>query len=149
MQETQEAWVQSLDQEESLEEEMATHSSILPGENPTDRGAWQAIVHGVAKELDATVLLNTQMPQRSHMWRADYKLYGGNSDSLRVGVPNPHVVQRSTVDIITDFLQMGRLKLRDLTILLEISNLSAKASHKILILSLLCFPYFQSHYFLQ
>ena len=23
-------------------------------ENPTDRGAWQAIVHGVAKELDAT-----------------------------------------------------------------------------------------------
>ena len=29
MQETQEVWVQSLDQEDSLEEEMATHSSIL------------------------------------------------------------------------------------------------------------------------
>ena len=29
MQETQELWVQSLDQEDPLEEEMATHSSIL------------------------------------------------------------------------------------------------------------------------
>ena len=35
MQETQ---VQSLDQEDSLEEEMATHSSILAWKNPTDRG---------------------------------------------------------------------------------------------------------------
>ena len=29
MQETQEMWVQSLGQEDTLEEEMATHSSIL------------------------------------------------------------------------------------------------------------------------
>ena len=29
MQETQEMWVQSLDQEDALEQEMATHSSIL------------------------------------------------------------------------------------------------------------------------
>ena len=29
MQETQEVWVQSLDQEDPLEKEMATHSSIL------------------------------------------------------------------------------------------------------------------------
>ena len=28
---------------------MATHSSILPQENPMDRGAWQATVHGVTK----------------------------------------------------------------------------------------------------
>ena len=35
-------WVQYLGQEDSLEEEMATHSSI-------NRGAWWAIVHGVAK----------------------------------------------------------------------------------------------------
>ena len=27
-------------------------------ENPMDRGAWQATVHGVAKELDTTELLN-------------------------------------------------------------------------------------------
>ena len=38
--------VRSLDQEDPLEKEMATRSSIL-GENSTDRGAWQATVHGL------------------------------------------------------------------------------------------------------
>ena len=33
----------------SLEEGMATHSSILAWRIPMDRGAWQDIVHGVAK----------------------------------------------------------------------------------------------------
>ena len=42
MQETQETWVQSLDQEDPLEEEMATRSSILDRKIP-----W--IVHGVVK----------------------------------------------------------------------------------------------------
>ena len=37
----------------SLEEEMATQSSTLAWEI-MDRGAWRAIVHGVAKELDMT-----------------------------------------------------------------------------------------------
>ena len=32
-----------------LEEGMATHSSISCLENPLDRGAWWATVHGVAK----------------------------------------------------------------------------------------------------
>ena len=36
----QEMWVISLDQEDPLEKEMATHSSILALKNPTDRGAW-------------------------------------------------------------------------------------------------------------
>jgi len=45
MQETQ---VQSLGQEEHLEKEMVTHSSVLVRKNPMDRGAWQATVHGVA-----------------------------------------------------------------------------------------------------
>jgi len=49
MQEPQETRVQSLGQEDPLEEEMATHSSILDRDNPMDRGAWWAIVHGVAK----------------------------------------------------------------------------------------------------
>ena len=31
--------------EDALEEEMATHSSILPWKNPMDRGDWQATVH--------------------------------------------------------------------------------------------------------
>ena len=37
--------VRPLSQEDPLEKEMATHSSILAW----DRGAWLAIVHGVAK----------------------------------------------------------------------------------------------------
>ena len=49
MQETQETWVASLGWEDPLEEGMATHSSILALENPMDRGAWWATVHGVAK----------------------------------------------------------------------------------------------------
>ena len=53
MQEMQ-IWVQSLGQEVPLEKEVATHSSILAWENPTDRGAWQAAVHGVTKESDMT-----------------------------------------------------------------------------------------------
>ena len=40
-------WVQSLGQKDSLEEGMATHSSILAWKIPRDRGAWRATVHGV------------------------------------------------------------------------------------------------------
>ena len=36
-----------------LEEEMATHSNFCL-ESPMDRGAWQAIVHGVTKESNIT-----------------------------------------------------------------------------------------------
>ena len=62
-------WVQSLGQEDLLEKEMTTHSGILAWkipwieategngsplrysclENPMDRGAWWAAVHGVAR----------------------------------------------------------------------------------------------------
>ena len=45
----QETLVQSLHQEDPLEEGMATHSSILAWRIPMDRGAWQAVVHGVVK----------------------------------------------------------------------------------------------------
>ena len=41
-------WVLSLDWEDSLEKGMATHSSICL-ENSMDRGAWRAMVLGVAK----------------------------------------------------------------------------------------------------
>ena len=43
----QESWVGFLGQEDPLEKEMATHSSILGLESPMDRGAWQATVHRV------------------------------------------------------------------------------------------------------
>ena len=42
-----ETWVQPLGWEDPLEEGLATHSSILAWRIPMDRGAWQAIVHGV------------------------------------------------------------------------------------------------------
>ena len=38
-------WVQSLGQEDPLEEDMVTHSCI----HPMDGGSWQAIVHEVTK----------------------------------------------------------------------------------------------------
>ena len=45
----QEPQVPSLGQEDPLEKEMATHSSILAWRNPIDGGAWWATVHGVSK----------------------------------------------------------------------------------------------------
>ena len=48
MRETQ---VQSLGWEDPLEKEMEIHSSILAWENPMDRGAWQATVHGVERVI--------------------------------------------------------------------------------------------------
>ena len=44
-----ETWVQSLSWVNPLKEGMATHSSILAWGIPTDRGAWGATVHEVAK----------------------------------------------------------------------------------------------------
>ena len=44
-----EIWIQSLGWVDPLEEGMVTHSSILAWKIPTDRGAWQATVHGVTK----------------------------------------------------------------------------------------------------
>ena len=49
MQEPQKTQVQSLGQEDPLEEDIATHPSILAWRNPRDRGAWWATVHRVAK----------------------------------------------------------------------------------------------------
>ena len=43
----QETWVQFLGWEDPMEKGMVTHYSCP--ENPMDRGAWQATVHGVPK----------------------------------------------------------------------------------------------------
>ena len=45
----QKTLVRFLGWEDPLEEGMATHSSTLAWRIPMDRGAWRAIVHGVAK----------------------------------------------------------------------------------------------------
>ena len=39
----QETWVRFLGQEDTPEEGMATHSSVLALENPMDSGAWRAM----------------------------------------------------------------------------------------------------------
>ena len=48
----QETLVRTLGHEDPLDKKMATHSNILNLENPMDRGAWWATVHGVTKESD-------------------------------------------------------------------------------------------------
>ena len=49
----QETWVQSLDQEDPLEKEMATRFSFRLG-NSMDSGAWRTTVHGVTNSQDKT-----------------------------------------------------------------------------------------------
>ena len=49
VQEQKEMQVPPLDQEEPLEQEMATHFQYSCLENPIDTGAWQTMVHRVIK----------------------------------------------------------------------------------------------------
>ena len=51
--------VQFLSWEDPLEKGMAIYSQYSRLGNPMDRGAWQAAVHGVAKELNTTEQLST------------------------------------------------------------------------------------------
>ena len=60
----QEMQVRSLGWEDPLEEEMATYSSVLCLENSTDRRAWWATVHGVAK---SQTRLSTHTHTHTHM----------------------------------------------------------------------------------
>ena len=53
-----ETWVRSLGQEDPLEKEMATHSSILPGKFQGRRNLVGYIVHGIA-ESDMTEHLHS------------------------------------------------------------------------------------------
>ena len=53
-----EIWIQFLGWEDPLEEEMATHSTVLAWRIPMDRGAWRAAVHRAA-ESDKTELART------------------------------------------------------------------------------------------
>ena len=55
----QETWARSLSWEDSLEEGMATHSSILAWRILMDRGTWRATVRGVPKSLIGLKQLST------------------------------------------------------------------------------------------
>ena len=62
-----EIWVQSLGREDPLKEGMATHSIILAWRIPTDRGAWQATVHGVAKSWTRLTKHSPQQFKRKNL----------------------------------------------------------------------------------
>ena len=62
----QETLICFLGQEESLEKDMATHSSILAWRIPMERGAWAATVHGVPKSQHDWVTKRTHMCARTH-----------------------------------------------------------------------------------
>ena len=49
MHKMQEMKVPPLGQEDPVEKEIVTHSCVLAWDNPMDRRAWQAAVHGVAE----------------------------------------------------------------------------------------------------
>ena len=61
-------WVQSLGWEDPLEEGLATHSSILPGESPwtEETGGLQSIE---TKELDGTEQLRTSIQAHTQEYR--------------------------------------------------------------------------------
>jgi len=50
----QDMWVQSLDREDPPGEGNSNPLQYFCLENPMNRGAWQATIHGVAKESDTT-----------------------------------------------------------------------------------------------
>ena len=82
----QETLIRSLGQEDPLEEEMATCSSILGWKIPPDRGAWWSTVHRVAESY-MTERLNT------HSRKAAYSVpglqtAGSNPDSATSFLPN-------------------------------------------------------------
>ena len=45
----QETWVPFLGWEDPLEEDMATHCSLLAWRIPMDGGTWRATVHGITQ----------------------------------------------------------------------------------------------------
>ena len=62
-------WVQSLGWEDPLQKEMATHFQYSCLENPMDKGAWWAIVHGVAESdmSDFTHIQDYRKKSLSHL----------------------------------------------------------------------------------
>ena len=68
MQETRETQVQSLGQEDPLEEGMAAHSSILAWRILIGRGAWQGTVQRVAESRSQLKQLGTAHKDLLLLW---------------------------------------------------------------------------------
>ena len=67
--------VRSLGQEDPLEEDMATHSSILAWRILIDSGAWRATVHGVAKSQTRLQQLSTCLKSSVFLCANRYELF--------------------------------------------------------------------------
>ena len=82
----QETWVQSLGEEDPLEEGMATHSSILAWKIPMETGAWRALLHGVTK---SRTQLSDQAQHRSKAsWRDFVSISKKQHSSKQSGRPH-------------------------------------------------------------
>ena len=67
-----ETWVQSLAWEDPLEEDLATHSSVLVWRIPMDGEAWWATVHGVTK---SRAQLTKHSTAQVKYWLKYFKLF--------------------------------------------------------------------------
>ena len=76
----QEMWVRSLGWEDPLEKEMATHSSISYPENPMDRGARWATVHGVTRSRTC-LSTHTQHSLPFHSFSSIF--HGANTSNVK------------------------------------------------------------------
>ena len=84
-----ETWIWSLDWEDPMEEDIATHSSILSWRICVDRGAWQSIIHGVAKSwawlsyehIRVITLSGSKIKFPTESWKVKhiYKLFEKNA----------------------------------------------------------------------
>ena len=78
----QQTWVQSLGQEDPLEEGMATHSSILAWRIPMDRGAWWATIHKVTKSWARLKPLSTNAQGLGPLDKRGWDRLAGKDRSL-------------------------------------------------------------------
>ena len=93
IQETQEMWVQSLGQEDPLEKETATHSSLLAWRIPWTEEPWWATVPRVSKS-------RTRLKRLSiHMWQV-YKFHRTNYAIMPVLFQGGCILQRITSVVI-------------------------------------------------
>ena len=93
---------------------MATHSSILALENPTDRGAWQATVHRVTQSWTQLKQLNTAHKLKEYLFQFDVIFRDssvGKESSCNAGDPGSIPgLGRSAGETLDDQLQYSGLE---------------------------------------
>ena len=106
-----ETWVRFLDREDPLEEGMRAHSSILSWRILMDRGAWWAMIHGVAKSqtwlrdqeqnsnILLTVMINNFVPKYAYGKKIFLISYLWNLLTTK----NPSLLFDSTCKIVRGF----------------------------------------------